>query len=133
MLEAIGSSAKFCQDNVTPVYCGQSTGQVYLRQKDVRRVPRTLRYFVSSRMTRSKVVSVCIVRVNDLQVAGKPSDVTPILKNLATKVKLQVEGPFLTESDYKKGYSTYCTSSVRFLTRKYSFEHGKLFVRPDSK
>ena len=52
-----------------------------------------------------------------------------LFKNLAGKVKLQVEGPFLTGLDYKNAYST---SSSRFLMRKYSFEDGKLFVRPDS-
>ena len=76
------------------------------------------------------VVSVCIVHVDDLQVAGKYRDVAPILKNLSKKVKLQVEGPFLTDEDYRSGYSK---SSVRFLKRKYSFEDGRLFVRPDSK
>ena len=37
---------------------------------------------------------MCIVHVDDLQVAGKPSDVTPICKNLSKKVKLQAEVPF---------------------------------------
>ena len=77
-----------------------------------------------------KVVSVCIARVDDLQVAGKPSDVMPILKNLAGKVKPQVEGPFPTESDYSNGCST---SSVRSSSASTAFKDGKPFVRLDSK
>ena len=77
-----------------------------------------------------KVVSVCIVHVDDLQVAGKAAVVKPVLEALAKKVKLQVEGPFLTEEDYRNGFSK---QSVRFLKRRYSYEDGKLFVRPDTK
>ena len=71
------------------------------------------RYFVSPRMTRP-CLCVLYMHVDDLQVAGKPSDVTSILQSLASKVKRQVEGPFLKEPEYRNGFST---SLVRFLAQ----------------
>ena len=45
-------------------------------------------------------------------------------------MKLPVEGPFLTEEDYRNGFPK---QSVRFVKRRYSYEDGKLYVRPDNK
>ena len=96
--------------------------QVYLRQKDIRKALQIPALF---RLIRhDKVVSVCVVHVDDLQVPGKPADVTPTLKSLAKKVKLQFDCPFLTEADCQNSFS-HSTSSVRFLKPQYSFEDSK--------
>ena len=55
---------------------------------------------------RRKVAAVCTVHVDDFQLAGKEHTVEPILERLRKKVKLQVEGPFLTKEDYERGYSS---------------------------
>ncbi|CAE7243558.1 unnamed protein product [Symbiodinium sp. CCMP2592] len=57
-------------------------------------------------------------------------DVSPVLKNLGARVKLQIEGPFLTQDDYNRGWSE---NTVRFLKRKFCYDSGRLFVRPDGK
>ena len=79
---------------------------------------------------RTKVAAVCIVHVDDLQLAGKEHTVEPILERLRKKVRLQVEGPFLTKEDYEGGHSS---SSVRLLKRKYIFEDNELKIFSDSK
>ncbi|CAE7249321.1 unnamed protein product [Symbiodinium sp. CCMP2592] len=56
--------------------------------------------------------------------------IEPILKNLKKKVNLQVEGPLLNEEDYEKGFSE---ETVKFLKRKYTYEHHELRVHSDSK
>eukprot|EP00439_Symbiodinium_sp_Y106_P000302 s8784_g1.t1 len=77
-----------------------------------------------------KVIAICIVHVDDLQMAGKEHTLAAILANLKKKVKLQVEGPFLTKEEYERGFST---SSVRFLKRKYVFQDHELKIFSDSK
>ncbi|CAE7946879.1 GIP, partial [Symbiodinium sp. KB8] len=58
-----------------------------------------------------------------LQAYGKVETIESILAHLKKKVTLQVEGPFLKEDEYKKGYSEV---SLRFLKRKYIFENFEL-------
>ena len=77
-----------------------------------------------------KVKAVCVVHVDDLQFAGFVKYVLPILKKLGLKVKLQIEGPFLTEEEREAGFSA---SSIKFLKRKYTFENGQLKISSDPK
>ncbi|CAE7216862.1 GIP [Symbiodinium sp. CCMP2592] len=60
----------------------------------------------------------------------KKEVIEPILKNPKKKVNLQVEGPLLNEEDYEKGFSE---EAVKFLKRKYTYEHHELRVHSDSK
>ncbi|CAE7331272.1 RE1 [Symbiodinium sp. CCMP2592] len=81
-------------------------------------------------LRQGKVVAVCIVHVDDLQFAGKKEVIEPILRNLKKTVNLQVEGPLLNEEDYEKGFSE---ETVKFLKRKYTYEHHELRVHSDNK
>ena len=72
----------------------------------------------------------CIVHVDDLQFAGIIEIVVPLLERLQKKVKLQVEGPFLTPEEREAGYSL---QHVRFLKRKYTFEDHELRISIDPK
>ena len=72
--------------------------------------------------------AVRIVHVDDLQFAGIIEIVVPLLERLQKKVKLQVEGPFLTPEEREAGYSL---QHVRFLKRKYTFEDHELRISID--
>ena len=52
------------------------------------------------------------------------------MAHLKKKVKLQIEGPLLSEEDYEKGFSE---ESVKFLKRKYIFQESELRIFSDSK
>ena len=90
--------------------------------------PALYRLLKTSSNGKKYVAAICIVHVDDLQMAGKQKTVEPILRSLEKKVKLQIEGPFLTEEEYNRGYSE---GSVRFLKRKYSFENHELRICSD--
>ena len=79
---------------------------------------------------RKVIRAVCIVHVDDLQFAGIIEVVVPLLERLQKKVKLQVEGPFLTPEEREAGYSL---QRVRFLKRKYTYEDHELRISIDPK
>ena len=79
---------------------------------------------------RKVIRAVCIVHVDDLQLAGIVEVVVPLLERLQKKVKLQVEGPFLTPEEREAGYSL---QHVRFLKRKYTLEDHELRISIDPK
>ena len=85
------------------VFCGANFVQNFLQQEGYEKSIANPALF--HLIKNGKVVSVCIVHVDDLQAAGKVAVVKPVLEALAKKVKLQVEGPFLTEEDYRNGFS----------------------------
>ena len=78
---------------------------------------------------RKVIRAVCIVHVDDLQFAGIIEVVVPLLERLQKKVKLQVEGPFLTPEEREAGYSL---QHVRFLKRKFTCEDHefRIFIDP---
>ena len=79
---------------------------------------------------RKVIRAVCIVHVDDLQFAGIIEVVVPLLERLQKKVKLQVEGPFLTPEEREAGYSL---QRVRFLKRKFTYEDHELRISIDPK
>ena len=79
---------------------------------------------------RKVIRAVCIVHVDDLQFAGIIEVVVPLLERLQKKVKLQVEGPFLTPEEREAGYSL---QHVRFLKRKFTYEDHELRISIDPK
>ena len=79
---------------------------------------------------RKVIRAVCIVHVDDLQFAGIIEVVVPLLERLQKKVKLQVEGPFLTPEEKEAGYSL---QHVRFLKRKFTYEDHELRISIDPK
>ncbi|CAE7199115.1 RE1 [Symbiodinium sp. KB8] len=93
-------------------------------------IPSLYRLLQENEEGEKKVVAICIVHVDDLQFAGRVGTIEPILAQLKRKVTLQVEGPFLKEDEYQRGYSEV---SVRFLKRKYIFENFELKIYSDNK
>ena len=79
---------------------------------------------------RKVIRAVCIVHVDDLQFAWIIEVVVPLLERLQKKVKLQVEGPFLTPQEREAGYSL---QHVRFLKRKFTYEDHELRISIDPK
>jgi hypothetical protein len=60
---------------------------------------------------KGKIVGVCIVHVDDVQMAGKIKNIQPTLDKLSEKVKLQIEGPFLKEMEYENGFHQHQSDS----------------------
>ena len=74
--------------------------------------------------------SILVVHVDDIQAAGKSSNLEPKLSKLRETYELKVEGPFLTEQELEIGESH---QTIRFLKRKFSYHNHELRITSDPK
>ena len=74
--------------------------------------------------------SILVAHVDDIQAAGKSSNLEPKLSRLGETYELKVEGPFLTEQELAVGDSH---QTIRFLKRKFSYHNHELHITSDPK
>ena len=74
--------------------------------------------------------SILVVHVDDIQAAGKSSNLEPKLSKLREAYEPKVEGPFLTEQELEVGESH---QTIRFLKRKFSYHNHEFHITSDPK
>ena len=74
--------------------------------------------------------SILVLHVDDIQAAGKSSNLEPKLSKLRETYELKVECPFLTEQELEVGESH---QTIRFLKRKFSYHNHELHITSDPK